>query len=107
MLKPGFKLPSHIDTKLKGWKPANLKPTKNELWQAVMLRDPSSLCKNWEVHKLVEALLKLPVTGPAPDAAEEEPELEPEPGQQPGPAAGGPVPRWSNNKLVRVFLHEC
>ena len=31
MLKPGFKLPSHIDTKLKGWKPAKLKPTKNEL----------------------------------------------------------------------------
>ena len=45
------------NTKLTGWQPANTKPRKQELWWALMERDPSVRPKNWGAEKIVEKLM--------------------------------------------------
>jgi len=104
--------------KLTGWKPLETKPTKSELWQVIMERDPKLTPKNWKVEKMVAKLCEYDA-GIAGSTEGEEP---PAPAvQRNGPA---PVPdatqsqqnetegqasksRWSRNKFVRVIHIIC
>ena len=39
--------------KLTGWKPAKTKPTKLELWQVIMERNPAVRPKGWNLEKMM------------------------------------------------------
>ena len=99
--------------KLTGWKPTKTKPTKTELWQVIMERDPKARPKAWSLDKMMEHLLAW--TGPVPDQeppatggpapAPEESESPPEPdgaGERP-PEPDGAGVRWSKHKAARLI----
>ena len=44
--------------KLTGWKPQNTKPRKQELWQAILERDPKQKPKNWSIEDMVKYLMQ-------------------------------------------------
>ena len=48
------------DYKLSGWQPVQTKPRKQELWQAILERDPSQRPKNWKIEEMVKYLIKHP-----------------------------------------------
>ena len=105
------------DAKLSGWKPLNTKPRKQEMWQAILERDPSQRPKNWKTEEMVKFLVEHPIHDPStiPEQA----------GTPPGPTGTANVApgalvvvdsddkdasgkqRWSRNKFVRLVHVIC
>ena len=76
--------PLWSSSSLTGWKPAKTKPSKLELWQVIMERDPTKRPKGWNVDKMMNNLLGW--TGPVPEPQPHVPEA------PNGGAPGGPPP---------------
>ena len=102
--------------KLTGWQPAQTKPRKQELWQAVLERDPSQRPKNWMIQDMVKYLLKhpLPDSSIIPDSGVAPP---PKPTASPVVPTGAPAvdsedkqasskQRWHRHKFVRNPLAQ-
>jgi len=106
------------NNKLIGWKPLDTKPRKQELWQALLERDPNLKPKEWTIAKMVQKLIDLPAGTTGPEVAEvASPEAALTPSDPPPVPVAAQKPketeeqsakcRWSRNKFVRVIHIIC